>query len=402
MEFPQTGEAPSPFGAPDASAGGGFPNTGPIPMDLPTPGSTEPQPFGGLAGTPAPLGGPAPAAIPPMPMEAPAPIAPPPAKKKGKGMLIAVIGIGVLSMGVGAAFYLGFLDGLLGKKKPAEPPPQAALPEEPPKPEPAEAAQTGLPDRSQDAVEFVKSYMPTGASQNLSALLEGPNPAPGMSPWTVDHVSDARYAVSYYDGAAAAKKPKYRFEVNLDARSVSGLDAATTQFLESAAKPPAALMPAPEPKRKRRPKKAPATDRDNLLKDPLGSMLRESSLDAPDEEKPAGRPARKAAREEAGEEGDEEAAEPPKPVRPAKKARKAAAKAPVEKGENIDEILAAADEPAREPAKPKASRSEGAPDELIDEEAPPAPAPKKGGKPAKKSKEEVTLDELLLPGVPQR
>ena len=65
-------------------------------------------------------------------------------------------------------------------------------------------------------------------------------------------------------------------------------------------------------------------------------------------------------------------------------------------------ILAAADEPAREPAKPKASRSEGAPDELIDEEAPPAPAPKKGGKPAKKSKEEVTLDELLLPGVPQR
>jgi hypothetical protein len=143
---------------------------------------------------------------------------------------------------------------------------------------------------------------------------------------------------------------------------------------------------------------------DNLLSDPLGAKLMESSLaEEDDEEKPAKKPASRAGEDETAlppEAVYEKPAKPAGSAKPAKKGRKAPAVREAPAGESsIDDILAMDEEPAK--PKPGASESSDGED-LKDEEGVPAPASKKKSGAPKKAKEEVTLDELLLPGVPQQ
>ena len=96
--------------------------------------------------------------------------------------------LGAAALGGGAAFQLGYLDPYIGKKMPAAAP--VSLPTTP-APEPAPPpvdAQKGLPDRTQEAMALAKGTMLSGGKETLSERLEGKNPAPGLSPWTVERV----------------------------------------------------------------------------------------------------------------------------------------------------------------------------------------------------------------------
>jgi len=333
---------------------------GPAPLELPTPGA-EPQPLVGFAEVGAPQQTlEAPAAMAPAAAQRAAELSAAPAKKKGKGGTIAVVVLLVASAAAGAAHYLGLLDSVLGKKKPAPAPePQASVPMEPPKRVAPDTVKTGLEDKSQAAIDFTKSYIASGDKQTLAERLEGPNPAPGLSPWTVDHVADARYTVSYYDRSTDSKTPRYRFDVRLDMKTLNGLDQSSQDILKGGSGEQA-LMTAPSPAapekpkhRKRRPAKGAerqkaAAPKEEAANDTLGSMLSEPSLA---EEALSDKPAE------------------PAPPRKEEKAQKAA--------------------------------PEAKPQEQAKTEEAPAPA-KKSGKSAKKPKEDMSLDELLLPGVPKQ
>ncbi|MBI5244125.1 MAG: hypothetical protein HY922_10700 [Elusimicrobia bacterium] len=396
MDFQSLGEASAPQAGPDSvPMPVELPNTSVAPLDLPTPGETEPQPLGGFGeiAAPMPMSGatiPAMAPLPGAPAEAAADMVPAAPKKKSKAGLIAVLALLIASAGAGAAYYLGFLDSFLGKTKPPGPPaqaPKAELPMEAPKPPVAETAKTGLPDRSQDAVEFVKSYMPPGAKQSLSERLEGPNPAPGMSPWTVEHAGDARYTVSFYDRASGSKTPRYRFDAQLDAKTVTGFDEQSQGALKAGeAQPsagPAEKPKAPKGKKRPAPRKEQEGDKEGLLNDPLGSMLMQSSLGEEEGAEKPGQRAKPADESETQLPPEDAYEQPPKP---SKKGRKAASEEkPEPAAEEAEETAAEPDQ--EEAAKPAAKAKK--------------PAAQKGAKTPKRAKDEMTLDELLLPGVPK-
>ncbi|MFA6092810.1 MAG: hypothetical protein WCU88_05850 [Elusimicrobiota bacterium] len=293
----------------------------------------------------------------------------PPAKKTSKGKLMAVAAVLVLSAGAGAAYHLGLFNSLLGKgpSAPSTQEPQASLPDMPsasPTTLSPESARQGLPDRTLEAVELVKAFRFSGKGRSLAQRLEGPEPAHGLSPWTVDRIAEDRYQVKFYDRASGEKTPRYSFEARLMDRSVLGLDERSKEILSSSSQPPtkagarSAKKPAAadavktarsasEPKARRAARKK-AAPKDDLLQDPLGSLLMESSLE---EEKPAAQKKTPAAEEEG-------TALPP---------------------EDVYDEESSQDSSARTSAPAKTGKSA-----------------------ARQSKEESTLDELLLPGVPKQ
>ena len=263
-------------------------------------------------------------------------------KPRGKkGLLMALIVLVALGGGVGGA-YMGFykipglspfLDSLKKGKAPE--------PAQPEKPADGSAdPSAGLPDRAQEAVESAKNYVIPRTGKALALTLEGPSPAPGLSPWNVSPLDKDRYQVQFYaKGGGEGKTADYQFEVQLEAGIIRGMNAKSQAVLNG--EPPAGSAaeapPRPEPKaRKPRPRKAkPAAENPDLLADPLGAMLMES------EGKPEVRPP---AGETEGEEAEGEEAVEPKP-------------------------------------KARGRRSKPKP---------------------QKTQEELTLDELLLPGVPKQ
>ena len=258
-----------------------------------------------------------------------------PKEKKGKdkkGLIIALLVLGVLAGVIGGAYQglytLPVVSPLLGKKKV---PPEPAKQEEP---APPPDAQSGVVDRAQEALESAKNYPIPRTGKTLAATLEGPEPQPGISPWTVSPGGGDQYTVKFYSAGPGGPKEEYIFDVQLDAGIIRGANAASQTVLNG--EKPAAPAPPPAAsdagkKRKPRPRAAagakPAAKGQDLLSDPLSDLLDEP---APKEEE---------------ESAESEAAEP--------------------------------------------------------EQAPPPPQSKGRGK-AGKSKEELTLDELLLPGMPAR
>ncbi len=456
----------------DPAGGGVEPSPFAVPMEQPPFGApAESAPFGGLP-EPAPYGGDmfpqdipntaavaAPSLDLPTPLETLSPglkdlsktsgaassgkegvsdLAPGAEKKKGKGKIIALAVLGAAALGGGAAFHLGYLDPFLGKKTPAPAP--VSLPATP-APEPAPPpvdAQKGLPDRTQEAMALAKGTMLSGGKETLSERLEGKNPAPGLSPWTVERVEGDLYRVSFYDRSSGSKTPRYRYDVELGMGTVRGSDAGSQAVLEAPAAPASQAPPRPEKKRKAKARKS-YPDKETLMQDPLGSMLMESALTEPAEEAPAPKKksrknagaAPKPAEEEAKPVEDEQPPEEVTPPKPAKKRAKAAVKPKVSDEEEMMRELMGEDAPApakpagrtparaepKESAEPPADEesaqgeeeAQAPPEEEAEVEEAPKKAParssmKKAKAPSsapKKSKEELTLDELLLPGAPK-
>ncbi|MFH1725945.1 MAG: hypothetical protein ABII00_15155 [Elusimicrobiota bacterium] len=285
-------------------------------------------------------------------------------EKNSKKGLIAFLMLLLVAGGVWAAHQMGVLDPYLEmaglvKPKPKEhpaPPAQLGRPAQP-EPEPVVDPQQGLRDRADEAKRFVKDYPVPGTGKTLAMVIEAVHPPSGLlSPWNVKPLGlgSGRYQVNFYSKASGT--PDYQFEVQLDARQVRGLTANSRAALNGQVSPPASARPArgasrqsrgravsrAKPERKANTtRKANTEESEGLLSDPLGNMLLDSSLARPS------RPPRKRA-----------APKKPEPV--------------------SDETDLP---PAREPEARKAGPK----------------APGKAAKPGK-TKEELTLDELLLPG----
>jgi hypothetical protein len=365
LEAPPMGDAPS---LPATMAGGGF--------DVPPPDNpfgSHPTPLPMAPGVP-PLFGPdtGTSAAPTPSGEGAVDLMAPEAKpKRRKGPLVALAVLVLGGGGLGAAWQMGMLDAHLkqfglakGGAKPAAP---VAAPEPEPAAEPAADPQAGVPDRTAEALELAKGYPIPRLGKTLGATLEASAPSDGLvSPWNVKPGSEGRFEVSFYGKPG---RLDFSYEVRLDAKEVRGLNAKSQAVLDGkappAAKPAAEAAPrkrgryadgesAPAARAPRRPKANAAAAASALSEDPLGSLLLESSVS----EEPAPEKA------------------------PARRRRRAAKPVPQE-----------------DPA-PALSL-----DPPADEEAPAeeAPAPKRKRAPkADKSDEELTLDELLLPGVPKR
>lgn len=386
FDAPASEPAPMDFGSPALELGGG-PTPAPVPLDAPPPFDLEappgappsfdappapgsvpppldlpggadfgryPTPLPSVAPGPAPLFGPDTPAPGAAHSDAPVDLMAPEAKpKRGKKVLVVVALLAVVG-GLGGAYQMGILNpylkqfGLLKDSAPAAP----VQPAEPaPEPAPVEDVSQGKPDLSQDAVEFAKAYPIPRLGKSLAAVLEPTASGAGLvSPWNVKPAGEGRWEVSFYGKPG---RLDYSYEVRLEAKEVRGLNAKSQAVLDG--KAPAAAKPEkPAAARPRKPRhSAPSGDgaaskaaSKALSDDPLGSLLLESSSP-----------------------GSEEAV-PPKPRRGRRKPAEAA--------------------PAEEPA---ASEEEAAPEEE-------APAPRRKSS-AGKTKEELTLDELLLPGVPK-
>lgn len=363
LNAPPMGDMPLP-----ATMAGGF--------DVPPPSN----PFGGHP-TPLPMPG-APPLFGPDTGSFPSPVAPgpegavdlmaPEAKpKRKKGPLIALAVLVLAGGGVGAAWQMGLLDAQLKQfglaKGKAQTPPPAPVAE--PEPAPAPDPSVGVADQTAQALELAKGYPIPRLGKSLGQVLDATAPGDGLiSPWNVKPGGEGRFEVSFYGKPG---RLDYSYEVRLDAKEVRGLNAKSQAVLEGKAPAAAKAAPAqtaasrrkgrysdgdadpaqtPKPKAPRANSKAAAKA---LSEDPLGSLLLESSM--PEEEEPAPQPK-------------------------ARKPRRAAK--PVED---------------REPA-PTLSLDPPAEEEPAEE----APAPKRKRAAKPKSDEELTLDELLLPGVPKR
>ncbi|MBI5596075.1 MAG: hypothetical protein HY928_08315 [Elusimicrobia bacterium] len=356
LDSPPPFDLEAPPGAPpsfDAAA----PGSVPPPLDLP--GGADfgryPTPLPSVAPGPAPLFGPdtpAPGAASDGPVDLMAPEAKP---KRGKKVLVIVALLAVVG-GLGGAYQMGILNpylkqfGLLKGPAPAAPVQSAE-----PAPEPAapvDDVSQGKPDLSQDAVEFAKAYPIPRLGKSLAAVLEPTASGAGLvSPWNVKPAGDGRWEVSFYGKPG---RLDYSYEVRLEAKEVRGLNAKSQAVLDG--KAPAAAKPEkPAAARPRKPRHSAPAEEDGtaskaaakaLSDDPLGSLLLQGSTQ------------------------DSEEAVPPTPRRDRRRPAQAA--------------------PAEEPAPSE--------DAAASEEE--APAPKRKAA-AAKSKDELTLDELLLPGVPK-
>jgi hypothetical protein len=230
-------------------------------------------------------------------------------------------------------------------------------------PAPAEAAPEpvdSMADRTQEAIDFAKNY-PVGTSgKTLAQILSTVQSSDRLlEPWNAERRGNGVFQVNFYGKAGGA--PDFQFEVLLDAGQIRGLTAKSEQALNGELPAPTARPAAPKRRaarskrrrggasRRKRTTPRKELNEDGSLTDPLGQMLLDSSLGdrAPIQEEQA----QPAAEEEA-----------PKPVRRRRSRRKAKAAPP----------------PETDP---------------LDEEDDPAP---------EKSEDELTLDELLLPGVPKR
>ncbi|PCI40486.1 MAG: hypothetical protein COB53_01085 [Elusimicrobia bacterium] len=221
-----------------------------------------------------------------------------------------------------------------------------------------------MDDRTQDAIDFAKNW-PVGTNgKTLAMILRNSASSRGrLEPWNAEQKSEGRYQVNFYSRPGSS--PDYQFLVMLDAGEIRGLTAKSKEALTgriSKSKPAPALTTQkprkPSAKRRRRggaslrkgrrkPRKE--LNDDGSLTDPLGQMLLDSSI----------------GRSPISNNDPEEAAEEPK----AKKTRKPRGRRR-RKTTPVPEI---------ESANPFDDDDEGD---------------------SGKSQEELTLDELLLPGGP--
>ncbi|HBL17126.1 MAG: hypothetical protein A2X36_01460 [Elusimicrobia bacterium GWA2_69_24] len=206
-----------------------------------------------------------------------------PEKKRGKKGIIFMLLLLLAAGGAGAAYQKGLLKpyipkakaalgklGLFGKKPAAQ-----KAPEEAPAEAGGEAApmdpQKGLPDRTQEAIDFVRSWPVPGGGKSLGEILEfGRSSKSLVSPWNLNPLGGDKYEVSFY--SKSSNVPDYQFEVLLDAKQVRGLTSKSEAVLNGA--PPAASgkEPAAGEPRKRKPRpRAGAPKGDGLLNDLLGS-----------------------------------------------------------------------------------------------------------------------------------
>ncbi|MBI3299485.1 MAG: hypothetical protein HYZ75_15075 [Elusimicrobia bacterium] len=339
-------DAPTPMG-------GGLeaPGFGTYPTPLPTPTSVP---------GPEPLFGPETTGGGRKVTEAPVDLmAPEPKPKKGKKVL-AVVALLLVAGGLGGAYQMGILNPYLKQFGLVKGTPAAPV-ETPAEPQPEAPLDTalGLPDRTQEAVEFARAYPITRLNKSLGQVLEATASGNGLvSPWNVKPGGDGRWEVSFYGKPG---RLDYGYEVRLDAKEVRGLNAKSQAVLDGKAPAPAkpertAAAPAPK-RRKGRYSPAPGDQAaakaasKALSDDPLGSLLMESSM--PPEERPA-----------------------PKPKRVRRAAAPVETPAEDQPQEDLSSLLS---EPPAEEAPRSRRRSAAA-----------------------KSKEELTLDELLLPGVPKQ
>ena len=218
-------------------------------------------------------------------------------------------------------------------------------------------------DRTQDSIEFAKNW-PVGTNgKTLAMVLEsGASSRRRLEPWNAERLGEGRFQVNFYSKPGST--PDYQFEVLLDAGQIRGLTTKSKNALEGKLQAAPPVRRAPRKSRtssrrrrgggsRRKGKRKPRVELtdDGGLTDPLGSMLMDSSLG-----------------DRAPIQKETPKADEPEPVSKKKKRpsrRRARKKAP---------------EPAVEESDPFADDDESD---------------------SGKSGEELTLDELLLPGVSQ-
>lgn len=342
-----TPSTPSSSGFPDAGAplspfgGGGF--------EAPTAASLQPAPMPFNAGAPEP------ALASAAPSSMTGDLAAPP-KKSGAGKLVLVLFM-LAAVGGGAAFKLGLLGGKPAPVSEPLPPPMAEAPKVP---SPEEQAET----LKQQAVELVRTW-PAGAS-TLGAMLETPSvQAGGLSPWQADRVKDGLYQVNFYSPKSSGGTGQtYEFEADLALRRVTARNEAAVAALNGGKKTSVAS------KRKPRIKPKPSDDAP-MLQDLLSV--------------------------ESAERGPERQAQPepsPKPSAPSEPGM-----AGLLDGPELS-VKPSAQSTARRPgARKKAAAPEESqvPQESLDDLLKGAREPRRRG-----GKEEETLDQILLPGIPRR
>jgi hypothetical protein len=192
-----------------------------------------------------------------------------------------------------------------------------------PPPEPAPVA---APDPRELAVSFAKAWTLSG-QRTLERALEDLAPSAGnLSPWMADPLAGSRVQVNYFARSSAPGAPTiaYEFEVDLDAKTLIGRNAAAKSVLTGkAAAPPAPPKPKPVKVRPKAPvKKEPVEDSlDSMLgedPDKGGTTLTdtgdappaEPSLEEPAEEQPKparASPAKRAAKAKPGKPAADEA-----------------------------------------------------------------------------------------------
>jgi hypothetical protein len=235
-------------------------------------------------------------------------------------------------------FLRPYLSALLKKGAPMATTEEVAAPVEMPKVDPQQA----LPDRTQEALAFVKGYR-LKSGRSISRTLEGARPKPGLSPWMADPKGGDMFHISFYQSKSGirSRMPAYRFAAALDTQTLKGLDAPTQALLDG-------KMSATKKRRSRRPRRRSSAKKSSgLLGDELGQGLMNESLSQP---KPKKKRRRRRAKPKPRPvaESDETELPPMEEAAPAKKSRRRSTRKPM------------------------------------------------------KSREELTLDELLLPGVPKR
>ncbi|MFH2204422.1 MAG: hypothetical protein ABIJ96_14990 [Elusimicrobiota bacterium] len=301
-------------------------------------------------------------------------------KKKGKLVLVLLLLI-IAAGAVAAAVYMGFIDiaaltgGKIGAKDAADSAPVIKKKTGPsadlPKDGHSAAAspdadgvdpQVGMPDQSQAAIELAKGYASGRTGKTLQMVLET-HPQPGVEPWTVDTLGGDRYKVNFYESKNGfrSRVPTYQFEARMKTGTLSALNAKSQAVLDGEVPAKQAAKPAVKAassrtsrRRKPRPRQRPRQVQDSgLLADPLSSLLDEDSE--------------------------------PQPLAPPSRAERKAPE-PSDSYMEADETQLPPAEAADEAPEPKKttgkrrSRSHSAPT---------------------KSREELTLDELLLPGIPK-
>jgi hypothetical protein len=217
----------------------------------------------------APLSNPEPPAFPPSPVMhsfenlstaaqtplepaafvAPAPIAQtqpdtsPSAAPKGKKKILIGAALGLAALAVGAV-----VGGLFSEPQKPQAPETVLEPAPLPPPEPASAPPPiAAPDPRELAVEFAKAWSLSGRRTLENALEKLAPPTGNLSPWMADPLAGSRVQVNYFARSSAPGAPTiaYEFEVDLDARTLVGRNAAAKSVLTGKAATP----PSP-PKRK--------------------------------------------------------------------------------------------------------------------------------------------------------
>ena len=227
-----------------------------VPFGAPAPiaAGFDPMSFGGPPG-----GAVAEAAAPEPVVDVGAAAAPAPKSRKAVVLVVLVL---LIAAG-GAAVLGGFVPGL---KKPQAP---AAVLEPAPLPPPEPATPpVAAPDSRQVAVDIAKEWNLPGGRTLGGALAELAPPSGNLSPWMAETLNGTRVQVNYFARGAAPGSPTiaYEFEVDTDAKSLVGRNAAAKSVLTGkAATPPTPPKAKPVKVKPKKAAPAPEADLDSML-----------------------------------------------------------------------------------------------------------------------------------------